>query len=418
MPPKAPDRRSRRAWWPGGGPNLGLMAGSGAGVESEVLRRLVGAVVGLGADLDIEVVLRRIIETATVLVDARYGALGVLDEVGTHLDRFLTVGIDDERRREIGDLPEGHGILGLLIVDPRPIRLPDLSAHPESFGFPPGHPPMTSFLGVPIFIRGAVYGNLYLTDKNGGGKFTATDEELAIGLAAAAAVAIENVRLHARVREMDQVTDRERIARDLHDTVIQRLFATGLSLQGTSRLIDRPEARDRVEAAIDELDLTVREIRTAIFELQPSGATEESLRRRLLAVCRSSADALGAEPACRFEGPVDVVLDADLSAQVEAVVREGLANVARHALGSTTTVTVTAVPSSVAEGAPTGTTGSVEVVVADTGPGPGELRPGGHGLANLLARASERGGRSTLEPGPAGGSVLRWSVPVRRPTSS
>lgn len=387
-------------------------------MESEGLRRLVGAVVGLGADLDIEVVLRRIIETATELVDARYGALGVLDEAGTHLDRFLTVGIDDDRRREIGDLPEGHGILGLLIVDPRPIRLPDLSAHPESFGFPPGHPPMTSFLGVPIFIRGAVYGNLYLTDKNGGGQFTATDEELAIGLAAAAAVAIENVRLHARVREMDQVTDRERIARDLHDTVIQRLFATGLSLQGTSRLIDRPEARNRVEAAIDELDLTVREIRTAIFELQPSAQTEDSLRRRLLAVCRASADALGAEPACRFEGPVDAVVDADLSAQVEAVVREGLANVARHALGSTTTVTVTVVPSSVAEDAPTGTAGSVEVVVADTGPGPGELRPGGHGLANLLARASERGGRSTLEPGPAGGSVLRWSVPVRRPTSS
>src|SRR5688572_25609248 len=109
--------------------------------------------------------LRRIVETAVGLVDATYGALGVLDDTGTRLSQFITVGIDEEGRRVIGDLPEGHGILGLLIVDAKPLRLPDLTEHPDSFGFPSNHPPMTSFLGVPIRLRDEVFGNLYLTDK-------------------------------------------------------------------------------------------------------------------------------------------------------------------------------------------------------------------------------------------------------------
>ena len=152
-----------------------------------------------------------------------------------------------DRRRHpatIGDLPEGHGILGLLILDAQPLRLPDLREHPDSSGFPPHHPPMRSFLGVPVRVRDEVFGNLYLTDKTTAEVFTDVDEELVVGLAAAAGVAIENARLHARVQEFALVEDRERIARDLHDTVIQRLFATGLSLQGTARLVRaRPRRR-------------------------------------------------------------------------------------------------------------------------------------------------------------------------------
>ena len=136
----------------------------------------------VGSELSLPSILRRITETAADLVDARYAALGVLDDSRTRLAEFITVGIDDEPTpRAIGHLPEGHGILGLLIVDPKPLRLPDLTAHPDSYGFPPNHPPMTSFLGVPILLRGEVFGNLYLTDKADGEVFTDVDEELVVG---------------------------------------------------------------------------------------------------------------------------------------------------------------------------------------------------------------------------------------------
>ena len=161
------------------------------------LRELLDAVLALGSDLDPPSMLRRIVEAAVGLVDARYGALGVLDDTGTRLAQFITVGIDDDTHRLIGDLPEGHGILGRLIVDAKPLRLPDLREHPDSFGFPPNHPPMRSFLGVPIRVRDEVFGNLYLTDKTTAEVFTDVDEELVVGLAAAAGIAIENARLHS-----------------------------------------------------------------------------------------------------------------------------------------------------------------------------------------------------------------------------
>jgi transcriptional regulator with GAF, ATPase, and Fis domain len=198
-------------------------------------RRLLDAVLTVGSDLDLPSMLERIVQAAVDLVDARYGALGVLDDTGARLSQFITVGVDAETRAAIGHLPEGHGILGLLVVDAKPLRLPDLREHPDSYGFPPHHPPMRSFLGVPILVRDEVFGNLYLTDKTSAEAFTDVDEELVVGLAAAAGVAIENARLHARVQELALLEDRERIARDLHDSVIQRLFATGLSLQGAAK---------------------------------------------------------------------------------------------------------------------------------------------------------------------------------------
>ena len=201
------------------------------------LRELLDAVLALGSDLDPLTMLRRIVEAAVELVDARYGALGVLDDTGTRLAQFITVGIDDDMHALIGDLPEGHGILGSLIVDAKPLRLPDLREHPDSFGFPAHHPTMRSFLGVPVRVRHEVFGNLYLTDKTTAEAFTDVDEELVVALAAAAGIAIENARLHSRVQAFALVEDRERIAQDLHDTVIQRLFATGLSLQRTARLV-------------------------------------------------------------------------------------------------------------------------------------------------------------------------------------
>jgi signal transduction histidine kinase len=366
------------------------------------LRELLDAVLALTSDLDAPTVLRRIVEAAVDLVDARYGALGVLDDTGTRLAQFITVGIDDDTHTLIGALPEGHGLLGSLIVDAKPLRLPDLREHPDSFGFPPHHPPMRSFLGVPIRVRNQVFGNLYLTDKTIAEAFTDVDEELVVGLAAAAGVAIENARLHTRVQEFALVEDRERIARDLHDTVIQRLFATGLSLQGTARLVrsNADEAVTRIETAVDDLDLTVKHIRSAIFKLEAARmSTDGGLRDRVLALGRQAAGALGFEPRCFFDGPVDNALNDDLAGELLATLREALSNVARHARSTRVEVEVVA-------------TDHVVLRVIDDGigpPGPDALR--GHGLNNMEARAERHGGSFELHAGQSSGTVLEWRIP-------
>jgi len=160
------------------------------------LRTLVETGIAISSELSLEGVLERIVEAAAHVTDAQYAALGVIDPAGTGLERFVTYGMSHEVQLEIGDPPQGRGILGLLIRDARPLRLHDLPEDPRSVGFPPGHPPMRTFLGVPIMLRGVAYGNLYLTEKGGGGDFTAEDEELASLLAAQAAVAVENARLY------------------------------------------------------------------------------------------------------------------------------------------------------------------------------------------------------------------------------
>ncbi|HKY65352.1 MAG TPA: GAF domain-containing protein, partial [Acidimicrobiales bacterium] len=344
---------------------------------AEQLRRLLQAVMALGSEPDLASVLRRIVEIATDLVDARYGALGVLDPSRTHLAEFVTTGIDDDTVAAIGPLPEGHGILGLLIVDRTPLRLPDLTRHPDSYGFPPHHPPMRSFLGVPVWVGDEVFGNLYLTEKRDGTEFTAVDEELAVGLAAAAGVAIDNARLHERTRELLVLEDRERIARDLHDTVIQRLFATGLLLQGASRLAERPEVAERIDRAVDDLDVTVRHIRRVIFELQPSRQGDRSVRRDLLLVAGEQARPLGFDPDVVFDGPVDTLVDVELAADLANVLREALANVARHAAATRAEVEITAGDD------------ELRLVVTDDGRGvgPGSGEGSGRGLRNMRERA-------------------------------
>ena len=161
------------------------------------LRLLVDAGIALSSELSLDALLQRIVETAAELTGARYAALGVVDKTGQSLERFLTTGIDAETYASIGELPRGRGILGVLIRDARPLRLRDLADDPRSVGFPRNHPPMRTFLGVPIVLRGVAFGNLYLTEKSGGAEFTADDEELTQLLAAQAAVAIENARLYA-----------------------------------------------------------------------------------------------------------------------------------------------------------------------------------------------------------------------------
>ena len=360
---------------------------------------MLDAVLLIGSQLDLADVLQNIAEVATELIDATYGALGVLDESGTRLAQFLTVGIDDEGRKAIGKLPEGHGILGLLIVDPKPLRLPDLHEHPDSYGFPPNHPPMTSFLGVPVRVRDQVFGNLYLCDKQGGDVFTDVDEEMAVAIAAAAGIAIDNARLHARVADLALFEDRERIARELHDTVIQRLFATGLSLQGAVRIAEQPAVVDRLQQAVDDLDDTVRDVRSAIFELHTARVPGRSLRQELLSLAAEAARSLSFEPVVRFDGPIDSLTDDTVADHVVAVVREGLANVARHAQASTAEVSVTA------------SGRQLVVLVLDDGRGPGP-QSGGRGLENIVARASKLGGNASLCARSSGGSELLFEVPL------
>lgn len=371
-------------------------------VDAAHLEKLMNAFTTIGSDLDLDGVLAHIVEAGVELVDATYGALGVLSPDRSHLSSFVTVGLDDEEMRAIGDPPKGHGILGLLIVDPAPLRLPDLTRHSESYGFPDGHPPMTSFLGVPVYVRGQVYGNLYLTDKAGGGEFSDLDQKLAVGLAAAAGAAIDNARLYAQVREVTLLEDRERIARDLHDTVIQRLFATGLMLQGAARLAERPEVVDRIVQAVDDLDATVREVRTSIFELNAPRQKVNSVRRQLLEVGDELSDALGFVPSFQFEGPVDAQVDTTVATHLVTVVREALSNAARHARTDTLDVVLTV------------DSGQLTLLVDDTGVGRGVPSPNagtGRGLVNLRQRAQDLGGSLAVEDRPGGGTRLRWSVP-------
>jgi signal transduction histidine kinase len=365
------------------------------------LRRLLDAVVSVGSELDLSEVLRRIVQVATDLVDARYGALGVLDETGSRLTEFLTVGITEDQRSAIGHLPQGHGILGVLIVDPKPLRLPDLTQHPDSYGFPPNHPRMRSFLGTPITVRGKVFGNLYLCDKHGDDVFTAIDEELVTALASAAGIAIENARLHARVAELALFEDRERIARDLHDTVIQRLFATGLSLQATVRLIDRPDVVQRLQSLVEDLDVTVRHIRSVIFELQTARLPGNSTREAVVVLCADAARSLGFEPVVDFEGPVDSVLDEPLAENVLAVLQELLSNVARHADATTVRVSLIAAGD------------ELEMSVVDDGRGIAKGVTGGRGMDNLRTRADRIGGDVKWEPAPGGGTLARLCVPLK-----
>lgn len=508
-------------------------------------RSLLEAVTAISSDLDLASVLTRIVEAATALTEARYGALGVLGGDG-ELVEFVTTGIDERTRELIGDLPRGRGILGVIIEDPAGLRLADLSAHPSSVGFPPHHPPMTSFLGMPVRIRGTVFGNLYLTEKSGGGPFTEADERLVEELARAAGYVISNARsfalserrrqwleasaelaellqppvdlgtaLHeivatarrvsraravalwsslgpehdtlsvapdtdaswvaellARARatepgaggpvvttdvddvplvvvplrshlapvsalvavahpgsglldvqdrdllagfadqvalsldrtqaladrqELAVISDRERIARDLHDIVIQRLFATGLQLQGVAAMTGDGPVTARLDAAVADLDDTIKAIRGTIFELQDRRG--ESLRAAIRSLVKEYVPVLGFTPVVRTSGPVDTTVPPALGSQLLAVLREAISNVARHALADSAEVDV------VVGG------DRLELRVADDGVGlPGEVSESG--LRNARRRADDLGGTLAVTPVGERGTLLVWRVPL------
>ncbi len=361
------------------------------------LSRLLDAVLLVASDLSLATTLEHIVGAAGEVADARYAALGVLGP-GGELGEFITAGMDATTIAGIDHRPEGLGLLGTLIVEPAPLRIPEIARDPRSAGFPAGHPPMGAFLGVPIVVRDRVFGNLYLTDKIGGGEFTEEDEALAVALAAAAGVAIENARLHRQIQEYAVVEDRDRIARDLHDTVIQRLFATAMTMQAIARTTD-PDTGTRILAAVDELDETIREIRGTIFALQQ--APGASLHRELQVIMSEVTPALGFRPRLIVEGPIDTVVPTEIGEHLLACTREALTNVARHARASRVEVVVVA-----------GADLALRVTDDGIGPGAGPQTGNGNGTRNLAHRAEQLGGSVQIERVPSGGTVVDWRVPL------
>ncbi|MDA1362959.1 GAF domain-containing protein [Glycomyces luteolus] len=372
----------------------------------ERLRALLDAVIGIGSDLELAAILDRIVAAACTLVDARYGALGVLDDSGGLAD-FRTHGLTEAEIVALGDPPTGRGILGHIIDVPEPLRLEDLSKHPASVGFPPGHPPMRTFLGVPVKVGEKAWGNLYLTDKRGGGQFTDDDEDIIKALAAAAGVAIDNARLYGQLADSQAererlvvFRDRDRIGRDLHDLVIQRLFATGLQLQSIVHLVGEPVAAERVHAAVDEIDGAISDLRAAIFSLHTDADQAFSQTvRGLVGVVRHH---LGFTPQVEFAGPVDDDVPELVRIEMLAMLREALSNAARHAKARQVSVRI-AVEEAV-----------LRMRVTDDGVGMPAQAPR-RGLANLASRTESLGGEFTILPAEPSGTELRWSIPLDPP---
>ncbi len=358
----------------------------------------------IAGELALERVLQLIVDRARDLVDARYAALGIIDEGGT-IERFITSGISPAERARIGAPPRGRGLLGVIIREGRSLRIADIRADPRSAGFPPHHPPMTSFLGVPITVKGRPIGNFYLTDKIGAREFSEADERLVEMFALHAGIAIENARLHERVRRLAIMDERERIGKDLHDGIIQSLYAVGLSLEDVPDLMtdDPAEAAARVDRAIESLNLTIRDIRNFIFGLRPELLEEADLA--------ASISTLADE--FRLNTLIDVELDLEATPrgippeariQLLQIAREALSNIARHAKASRASIAVAL------EGE------KLRLVVADNGRGfdLSVPRDAGHqGLRNMADRATELGGELAIDSTPGAGTRIIVTLPLR-----
>lgn len=365
---------------------------------SDTVLALDAATRGIAGVLDIDAVLQLIVERVRDLVGSRYAALGIVDDVGI-IRRFVTVGIDPADRERIGDLPRGHGLLGLIVREGRSFRIPEIAAHPDSSGFPPHHPPMRSFLGVPIVLAGVSVGNLYLTDKIDAPEFSEGDQALVEMFALHAGIAIENARLHDQVQRLAIVDERERIAKDLHDGIIQSIYGVGLSLEDLPELMDedRDEARARVDRAIDALHVTIRDIRNFIMGLRPELLDDDDLV--------GSLEALAEEVRLSSLVEVDTAVDREAAAAIPAharaavfhITREALSNVARHAHATRASISLDMDGS------------AVRLQIDDNGLGfdPQSERASTHqGLTNMAGRATRHGGVLSIESGQGSGTRI------------
>ncbi len=360
-------------------------------VPWRALEALDAATRGVTGVLDVDRVLQLIVDRVRELADARYAALGIVDSMGS-IERFITSGIGADERRAIGPPPRGHGLLGLIIREGRSYRIPDIASHRDSYGFPPNHPPITSFLGVPVTVKGRTVGDLYLANKTDAPEFTPVDQRLVEMFALHAGIAIDNARLHARVQQLAVMEERERIGKDLHDGIIQGLYAVSLSLEDVPDIMeeDRGEAAARVDHAIDGLNTAIRDIRNFIVGLGPEILAGGGLTAGLAAladelVLSSTIDVEVDLP----EGPLDErAFDEELTSQYLLIAREALSNVARHSGASRASVRLTLDV--------TGTT----LAVADNGRGFDTTAPrrSGHlGLTNIAQRAASVGATVSIE---------------------
>ncbi|HEX5903033.1 MAG TPA: GAF domain-containing sensor histidine kinase [Actinomycetota bacterium] len=340
------------------------------------------------------------------MTDARYGALGVLGANGG-LSDFISTGVTDEQRAAIGDPPHGRGILGLLVSEARPLRLRNIADHPSSVGFPPNHPPMRSFLGAPVSARGSVFGNIYLTDKQGAVEFDEGDEETLVVLATQAGVAIENVRLleetesaQERLRELSVLEDRERIARELHDGVIQSLFAAGMSLQGAAAMTATPTSAGRIEGVVTDLDRTIGDLRNYIFGLRPGPLADRELDRALRDLAEDFQERTGIVTVVEVQPATAAAISAE-AGDVLQIVREALSNVGRHSGAETCRLVLRQA------------NGIATLEVDDDGAGFGSASVEGSGLPNLRARA-ERIGATLAIDSSGNGTTVRLEIPLLR----
>ena len=374
----------------------------------EELAALDAATRGIAGVLDLERVLQLITDRVRELAHAEYAALGIVDSEGS-LERFITSGLARADRERIGALPHGHGLLGVIVRESQPVRIHDIAGDPRRYGLPPHHPEMHSLLGVPIGNRGRSIGRLYLTNKQPSGDFTEDDERMVEMFALHAGIAIENARLHEQVQRLAIIEERERIGRDLHDGIIQSIYAVGLSLEDVPELMtDEPdEATRRVERAIDSLDQSIRDIRNFIFGLRPELLEQAGLVGGLAAL----ADEF------RVNSMVDVELEAaavdeshlasEQITQLLSIAREALSNIARHSKASQARVDVSADGS------------TVKLEIGDNGVGfdPHIQRgPGHQGLVNMRERAASIGGNLTIESKPGAGTRIILAVPYEAST--
>ena len=382
-----------------------------ASADDRAIRQLDAldqAVRGISGVLDVDRVLQVIVDRVRDLVGAQYAAIGIVDNEGA-IERFITSGISREERERIGELPRGHGLLGLIIRENRPYRIPDIERHPERYGFPPNHPEMHAFLGMPILAQGVPVGRLYLTNKLAASEFDADDQALVERFALHAGIAIDNARLHDQNRRLAIVDERERISRDLHDGVIQSLYAQTLALDDVPDLMaeDPEEAGRRVDEAIDALHAVIRDVRNFIFGLRPvlleAGTLDAGIRQLATELRRNSGVAVEVE--INDRGGRLASLPIETTAELLAITREALSNVARHASAATASVRLDA------DAEP------MRLEVYDDGHGfdvDALVDRTHHGLSNIRSRAAALGATFDVRSGASSGTRIIVLLPYRR----
>jgi signal transduction histidine kinase len=379
------------------------------GLSEQALKALNEAALAVASNLSLERVLHQIVESARELMSARYAALGVPDSSGK-LIRFIHSGMTPEQVGQIEHLPEGRGLLGAILDEGRSIRIPHIRQDPRSYGFPPGHPAMDRFLGVPIRVGGEIVGNLYLTEKEGGREFTKADQEIIELLASHAAIAIKNAHLYEKVGRLAIVEERSRIGMDLHDGVIQAIYAVGLTLESARLLLQaekEPEVVHLIDGAIDGLNDAIRDIRNFILDLRPR-RFEGDLSQGLARLAREF-QANTMVPVEMSVSEETLGLPMPLSRAIFFTAQEALANVARHARASHVAISTTRKDHAVA------------LRVEDNGCGfdvDSRLQTTGHGLANMRARAEEHGGVFEVHSEPGAGTVILLRLPLDRSLST